>query len=502
MLTDKGESDREMLGEEYFCKKVEEKVNELFFCPGENGRGTDDYLQAGGIRVFFAEKNWKTQSGWHIFENAGEEQKKSKMREGLERSFARGGMPEGNKLYGGRAKVLYICGEEKLRDSRISGKSVEGDYKTYKWIVLKAGEGTAEFSEVNRELVGIILNGIKRHFEDFLLLQMCEMGFSESAERYLFYGLQNGEDKDRIINRCVQRVLRKNRLPEKEILVQLSAQFYEKRSLNGRLCFSENVQLKSDRTDICFCEGDEEVYRKKRRLVPENLRTIRKLMETSGEKNALLVDTRDLSIAGLVELEKHSKEIYIEFSGHLKWRLKKDRDVLFQYQDGKYELLEMLRKEEYLEKIDCAKIEEKQREVVKNVVRELKGQSHGTAIIFFGYKEGEQNLALEEAKRLACFRRAHLIEEVHLMKCREKLLGITAIDGALLADFEGNCYAIGAILDGEAISAGDSGRGARFNSIKNYVEWIFKNKIEKPAVCMAVIFSEDETIDVIFKENS
>ena len=68
-------------------------------------------------------------------------------------------------------------------------------------------------------------------------------------------------------------------------------------------------------------------------------------------------------------------------------------------------------------------------------------------------------------------------------------------------EVKGYCHAAGAILDGEMISAGRSDRGARYNSIANYVSWVLK-KWEKEKgekyFCFAAIISEDEMVNLIF----
>ncbi len=76
---------------------------------------------------------------------------------------------------------------------------------------------------------------------------------------------------------------------------------------------------------------------------------------------------------------------------------------------------------------------------------------------------------------------------------KKNISGITAIDGAILADFDGKCFAIGAILDGESIQKGDVGRGSRCNSFANYVQWISEKYGE---CCFAVIISEDKMINI------
>lgn len=65
---------------------------------------------------------------------------------------------------------------------------------------------------------------------------------------------------------------------------------------------------------------------------------------------------------------------------------------------------------------------------------------------------------------------------------------MSSIDGAVICDIDGNCYAIGVILDGKASSKGNISRGARFNSTISYVD----SRSEK---VVGFIISEDGDIN-------
>jgi len=67
---------------------------------------------------------------------------------------------------------------------------------------------------------------------------------------------------------------------------------------------------------------------------------------------------------------------------------------------------------------------------------------------------------------------------------------LSEIDGALLCDPEGNCHAVGVILDGTASALGDRGRGSRFNSALRYVA-----SSQRPTAAMVV--SEDGGLDLL-----
>lgn len=94
--------------------------------------------------------------------------------------------------------------------------------------------------------------------------------------------------------------------------------------------------------------------------------------------------------------------------------------------------------------------------------------------------------AESEALRLA--RQGTLIVPTPLSK---ELLGrISGIDGTVLVDPHGICYAFGIILDGKANDECTPARGSRYNSGVRYV----RSRLHKR---LAIVVSEDRTVDVI-----
>jgi len=80
-------------------------------------------------------------------------------------------------------------------------------------------------------------------------------------------------------------------------------------------------------------------------------------------------------------------------------------------------------------------------------------------------------------------------------KLKKEFYQLTSIDGALILDFDGNCYAYGVILDGVARGKGNSGRGARYNSAVTYIKNKSSSKLRRKM--FAVVCSEDGMVDVI-----
>ena len=74
-------------------------------------------------------------------------------------------------------------------------------------------------------------------------------------------------------------------------------------------------------------------------------------------------------------------------------------------------------------------------------------------------------------------------------------LGISNMDGALILDFGGNCKAISCIVDGKAVIPGRVERGARLNSIENYVG------SKKKGICIGIVISEDGMVNILHNKN-
>lgn len=118
------------------------------------------------------------------------------------------------------------------------------------------------------------------------------------------------------------------------------------------------------------------------------------------------------------------------------------------------------------------------------IVEKAIEQKHGTMIVF------SKNAECEACRLHKCcipVKKIDLSLETNL----EIIKFLTSIDGAVLCDGQGNCYAIGVILDGYTSKQNeDISRGARYNSAHRYHS-DHKNE------CVIVIVSEDKDITVI-----
>ena len=112
-------------------------------------------------------------------------------------------------------------------------------------------------------------------------------------------------------------------------------------------------------------------------------------------------------------------------------------------------------------------------------LKDLEGLDHGSLLIV-------AEDAAEEAVRLND--QGTVIEPTSLTSTVVE--SASRIDGAILADPEGRCHAVGVIVDGSAKELGSPSRGGRYNAALRYV-------LTSSARRMAIVISDDRTLDVI-----
>lgn len=415
--------------------------------------------------------------------------------------------------------ILYGAFKDEFQDSRLNG---DGGSKKVWWIW--AGD---TIKESLRLILKIFTDEMLDKIEDMLYLErIWELGrelngnISEKTEKLkenktyqYFFG--NIMDKEWLNTQYVKLALREYGLPDWKTFLEISALFYEKRTIS---------------THIFFLEKDEEIQaqyilqfdvetrgEQVGKLDIENRRTIRKLMELSGPEHGLAVrkavdidvgegiEKTVYTIEGIVNNEEMEGKNSIEFKDHLVWRLKKGKEILFEYRDGQYKLLELEVEDKddidtELEKLRQFPCSQKEQERIIDTVKKIKEKSnHGTSIVFM-----DDTTLGEETKRLGRHNRAYQVEMFDLSDLPARLPGILAIDGAILAGMDCCSSVIGVIVDGDTITKGNSGRGARYNSLVNYVHVVKERELKRKAegrreevvFCCAVIISEDRMINV------
>lgn len=220
-------------------------------------------------------------------------------------------------------------------------------------------------------------------------------------------------------------------------------------------------------------------------------RKVRKFLEMSDGSASIISDSQN--IYGLGELDGNYNSIEeslfeVKFVKHYEWILYHANVPLMTVQYGIPNLPKSkIQRDNFYSDVRriFSDIPSKNIDTLWDIITESMKQRHGTMIVI-------SEKANQEANRLGnqCFQ-----IEPQLLP-RQMITQITSIDGALLIDHNGICYATGVILDGIATEAGDSSRGARYNSALRYYEHVKDN-----IPTMIVIVSEDGMIDIVPKLN-
>lgn len=259
-------------------------------------------------------------------------------------------------------------------------------------------------------------------------------------------------------------------------ITRMSSLNYEKRQSRGAIvAIADDKEEKTADLLIRFADSIP--------LTDELSKTYRKLLEMTTDKIALAFGTT--RVLGLVDVSLFDWRVII--CGLGKWKYYYKDQVIFTVDNGKVMIGKEASQVAYHLSEDerCAVSSPA---IVESIIQEAMKQEHGTCVLF-------TDNAVCEVNRLSKFRRCIRIETVSLFEHPEMVWPLTAIDGAIILDLDGNCEGVGAILDGEAQYAGDFGRGARFNSAINYVGW--KKRVDFEHQYCIVVISEDGIHDII-----
>jgi DNA integrity scanning protein DisA with diadenylate cyclase activity len=215
-------------------------------------------------------------------------------------------------------------------------------------------------------------------------------------------------------------------------------------------------------------------------------RAVRRLIELSSNEFYLLSNAA--YIYGLGKLtgsyDQDAENLFsINFTENFIWELVHANNVMMIVKYGHPELPKMkINKERFKVKVRqiFPGIESDSIEILRTLFLEAIDQKKGTIVVV---STGAQ----EEATRI--LNQCTKIKPVKLTP--EIMQRVTTIDGAVIIDTKGICYAVGVILDGLASKKGNPSRGARYNSAIRYVE-------SSKYSCLAIVVSEDGSIDFLF----
>lgn len=216
-----------------------------------------------------------------------------------------------------------------------------------------------------------------------------------------------------------------------------------------------------------------------------NERWIRKLLQLASGSSALLSNATAVSgiVANPVALAVKGVKVFtVQFPADRQWSVSHGSLQLLRVEAGQARLpTDVLSYDDFKDQVE--------RQFAGNPdldANALWGIFQSTLRLSRGHMVVIAADAQEEANRLSA--QGTQIEPVPAkLKVLEQAC---RIDGTVLVDTKGYCYAIGVILDGVAQPNCTPSRGARYNSAVRYVA-------SCPAPRMAIVISEDATLDIV-----
>lgn len=213
-------------------------------------------------------------------------------------------------------------------------------------------------------------------------------------------------------------------------------------------------------------------------------RWVRKLLQLASADVPLVASTREILGLGrpATRPESARETLIAEFHGHQDWTLWCGDQALMRTIRSHARLPQEVVRPERFSDTAQRLFPAASSEQIERLWQVLKLQSrrpHGSLLII-------AEDAVSEASRLGG--QATLIEPTAISD--ELLAQASRIDGAILIDPGGICHAIGVVLDGSAREECTPARGGRYNSAVRYVT-------VPPAPRMAIVASDDRTVDVI-----
>lgn len=212
-----------------------------------------------------------------------------------------------------------------------------------------------------------------------------------------------------------------------------------------------------------------------------DVRGIRKMLQVSDPQLCLVCDGRHAYGFTTVDA-KTPQTLIVQFHPHGMWELKDGESVIVQMCASGGSLLSgHLDEQRFTDAVRSVfgELSDGQCRQLWTLISMAARQPRGTNVLISEH-------AGAEAKRLGrqCTRVEPALLTPMLME------RVTSIDGTVVIDTQGVCYAIGAILDGPAAERGDRTRGGRYNSAVMYVD-------SSPFPSVIVVVSQNSMVDLV-----
>lgn len=217
-----------------------------------------------------------------------------------------------------------------------------------------------------------------------------------------------------------------------------------------------------------------------------NSRWVRKVLEMSSNDLSLIIDNE--YIYGLGHLSEDynfidQKIFTVNFLDHYYWQITCGDIILLQSKYNQPKLPTVPIKDELvlsnLRRLYPYTTEVEQKNIL-NLIHSLTTFNHGSMLVIAEDAEAE------------VFRLSTLgTPIIPRLMTPDLLKQVSGIDGSVIIDPKGCCFGIGIILDGEANTQCTPSRGSRYNS---GVRYVYSSQEHKR---LAIIYSEDKTIDIV-----
>lgn len=227
-------------------------------------------------------------------------------------------------------------------------------------------------------------------------------------------------------------------------------------------------------------------FPKETRIEINDYKATRKVMQMSNENFIIISD--GVYIYGISKTNEKINNLatIVTFNGYYSMTINIDKkNINFKYGNiinvSKVKEVTVNKAIESIESL-FKNLTEYQKLNLTNIIEEIKKQKKGSMLII-------SKNASKEAERLKYQSTVIIPKEI----TEDIMKSISNIDGSIIIDENGICYAIGVIVDGVACKFGDKSRGARFNSAIKYIN-------ERKEEAVAIVISEDKMIDIIDKQ--
>ena len=254
----------------------------------------------------------------------------------------------------------------------------------------------------------------------------------------------------------------------------ISSLFYEGAQGTGRM-----LLVNPENTAIDY------VLRFKESVPFRKPRWARKILQMATPDISLIADGERIYGLGTLKADHDEKTLdcfTINFLDHYQWELSCGHQVLMysRYREPRLPqgpISMDLFKSNYHRLFHSATSEDSDR--IWGLYNAAALQRHGSMIVVSEDAESESNRLAQQGTGI----------DTTLMT-PELLARVSGIDGSIIIDPHCYCYAVGVILDGEAVSECTPSRGSRYNSALRYV-------LSTDHSRLAIVFSEDRTVDII-----